>query len=85
MEILASIRKDSEIPVIIISGHGNIDMAVQAIKDGANEFIEKPFTSERLLLSVNRSIELHEIKSENYKLKNKEIFNYKFIWKFFCI
>ncbi len=84
LEILASIRKDSEIPVIIISGHGNIDMAVQAIKDGANEFIEKPFTSERLLLSVNRSIELHEIKSENYKLKNKEIFNYKFIGNSFA-
>ena len=84
LEILAIIRKDSEIPVIIISGHGNIDMAVQAIKDGANEFIEKPFTSERLLLSVNRSIELHEIKSENYKLKNKEIFNYKFIGNSFA-
>ena len=63
IEILKKIREKSSVPIIIISGHGNIDMAVQAIKDGANEFIEKPFTSERLLLSVNRSIELHEIKN----------------------
>ena len=65
--------------MIIISGHGNIDMAVQAIKDGANEFIEKPFTSERLLLSVGRSIELYETKNENNFLKNRDIYNYKFI------
>ena len=57
-EILKKVREKSSIPIIIISGHGNIDMAVQAIKDGANEFIEKPFTSERLLLSVSRSIEI---------------------------
>ena len=56
-------------------------MAVQAIKDGANEFIEKPFTSERLLLSVSRSIELYEIKNENNLLKNNNIYNYKFIGK----
>ncbi len=79
IKILEKVRESSSIPVIIISGHGNIDMAVQAIKDGANEFIEKPFTSERLLLSVGRSIELHETKNENNFLKNKDIYNYKFI------
>ncbi len=77
--VLKKVREKNSVPIIIISGHGNIDMAVQAIKDGANEFIEKPFTSERLLLSVNRSIELHEIKNENNALKNKNIYNYKFI------
>ena len=68
-----------EIPVVIISGHGNIEMAVEAIKEGAHEFIEKPFSSERLILSVFRSIEVAEIKYENQKLKEKTIYDYKFI------
>ncbi len=79
LEILKQIRKDKDIPVIIISGHGNIDMAVSAIKDGANEFIEKPFNTERLLLSVSRSIELYEVKSENRVLKQGSIFDYEII------
>tara|TARA_B100000953_G_scaffold290380_1_gene275489 strand:- start:69 stop:1409 length:1341 start_codon:yes stop_codon:yes gene_type:complete len=80
MQLLNEIKsKHSETPIIIISGHGNIEMAVQAIKDGAHEFIEKPFNSERLLLSVSRSIEMAEIKYENQKLKEKDIYNYKFI------
>ena len=77
--ILKKIRETKSTPVIIISGHGNIEMAVKAIKEGANEFIEKPFTTERLLLSVTRSIEFHEVKSENDRLKQKDIFDYKFI------
>ena len=79
IELLKKIRETSSIPIIIISGHGNIEMAVQAIKEGANEFIEKPFTSERLLLSISRSIELQEIKNENIQLKQKNVFNYEFI------
>ena len=79
LEILKEIRKKESLPIIVISGHGNIEMAVQAIKDGANEFIEKPFTSERLVLSVNRSIEMSIIKNENIKLKTKNIYNYEFI------
>tara|TARA_A100001011_G_C14305169_1_gene842738 strand:+ start:2023 stop:3351 length:1329 start_codon:yes stop_codon:yes gene_type:complete len=79
LEILKQIRKDKDIPVIIISGHGNIEMAVSAIKDGANEFIEKPFNTERLLLSVSRSIELYEVKSENRVLKQGSIFDYEII------
>ena len=79
LEILKQIRKKLTIPIIIISGHGNIEMAVSAIKDGANEFIEKPFNTERLLLSVNRSIELHEVKHENRILKEGSISDYKFI------
>ncbi len=79
LEILKQIRENETVPIIIISGHGNIDMAVSAIKDGANEFIEKPFNTERLLLSVNRSIELHEVKYENRILKEGNIFDYKFI------
>ena len=56
LQLLKKIRTFSLMPIIVISGHGNIDMAVQAIKDGANEFIEKPFTTERLLLSVNNQL-----------------------------
>ena len=79
IELLKKIRESSAVPIIIISGHGNIEMAVQAIKEGANEFIEKPFTSERILLSVSRSIELQEMKIENTRLKQKNVFNYEFI------
>ena len=79
LEILKEIRKNGTVPIIVISGHGNIEMAVSAIKDGANEFIEKPFNTERLLLSVNRSIELQEVKDENRTLKEEGIFQYKFI------
>ncbi len=79
LEILKQIRQNDNVPIIVISGHGNIEMAVSAIKDGANEFIEKPFNTERLLLSVNRSIELHEVKYENRVLKEGNIFDYEFI------
>ena len=79
IELLKLIRKNKDIPIIIISGHGNIDMAVKAMKNGANEFIEKPFTTERLLVSVSRTIELHEIKNENEVLKKQNIFDYSFI------
>ena len=75
IELLSHIKsKNKDIPVIIISGHANIDMAVKAMKNGANEFIEKPFTTERLLVSVSRTIELHEIKNENEVLKKQNIF-----------
>ena len=79
LEILKQIRKNQNVPIIVISGHGNIDMAVSAIKDGANEFIEKPFNTERLLLSVNRSIELHVVKDDNRILREGNTYEYKFI------
>ena len=81
LQILKKIRKEKNVPIIIISGHGNIELAVSAIKDGANEFIEKPFNTERLLLSVQRSIELFEVKHENKLLKQKSIFDYSIIGK----
>jgi two-component system nitrogen regulation response regulator NtrX len=62
-------KKKIKTPVIIISGHGNIDMAVDAIKEGAYEFIEKPFKSERLHLSVSRALEVKLIRDENKELK----------------
>ena len=62
-------KKDLKIPIIIISGHGSIDMAVEAIKEGAYEFVEKPFKSERLILSVSRALEVSLIREENKELK----------------
>jgi len=80
IELLKIIKTShNDLPVVIISGHGNIDMAVDAIKVGAQEFIEKPFSSERLILSVSRSIEIAKIKYENQKFKEKEIYDYSFI------
>ena len=80
IELLKILKKlYYDIPVIIISGHGNIEMAVDAIKEGAQEFIEKPFSSERLILSVSRSLEIAQIKYENQKLKEKDIYDYQFI------
>ena len=62
-------KKKIKTPVIIISGHGNIEMAVDAIKEGAYEFIEKPFKGERLTLSVSRALEVKLIREENKELK----------------
>ena len=70
MKLLKLIKKENaKVPIIIISGHGNIDMAVEAIKEGAYEFVEKPFKSERLILSVSRALEVKLIREENKVLK----------------
>ena len=58
IELLTHIKKkDIDIPVIIISGHANIKMAVDSLKSGAFEFIQKPFDSQRLINFVNRAVE----------------------------
>ena len=72
-------KKDLKIPIIIISGHGSIDMAVEAIKEGAYEFVEKPFKSERLILSVSRALEVNLIREENKELKEISFSKYKLI------
>ena len=70
IKLLKLIKKDEiKTPIIIISGHGNIEMAVEAIKEGAYEFVEKPFKSERLILSVSRALEVQLIREENKILK----------------
>lgn len=61
---------DPLMPVIVISGHGNIETAVAAIRRGAYDFIEKPFKSDRLLHLVERAIESSELKKENAALKS---------------
>src|SRR5438045_2118003 len=57
------------VPVVMISGHGTIETAVEAIKIGAYDFIEKPFKSDRLLLLVARAIEAAQLRRENAELK----------------
>ncbi len=64
-------EKHPEVPVIIISGHGNIETAVAAIKRGAYEYIEKPFKADRLLLVVGRALETFRLKRENEDLKGR--------------
>ena len=53
----------------MISGHGNIETAVQALKFGAHDFIEKPFKTERLLLTVRRALQQRRLSRENAELK----------------
>ncbi len=64
-------KKYPHIPVVMISGHGNIETAVSAIKIGAYDFIEKPFKEDRLLLVLARALENAKLKSENTELKTR--------------
>ncbi|CAH0151636.1 sigma-54 dependent transcriptional regulator [Roseomonas sp. CECT 9278] len=61
--------EEPHVPVIMISGHGTIETAVQAIQQGAYDFIEKPFKSDRLLLLVSRALEAAKLKRENSELR----------------
>ncbi|MCP3729076.1 sigma-54 dependent transcriptional regulator [Sphingomonas sp. MG17] len=70
LELLDEIkRRDASIPVLVISGHGNLDTAVAAIRRGASDFIEKPFEAERLLLLVERATETERLKREVASLR----------------
>src|SRR4051794_19853247 len=70
IEILKVIRRElPALPVIMISGHGNIETAVTAIKFGAYDFIEKPFKADRLLLVIERAIEAARLRRENQELR----------------
>jgi two-component system nitrogen regulation response regulator NtrX len=70
LELLEAIRVEHPaLPVVMISGHGNIETAVTAIKRGAYDFIEKPFKADRLLLVVERAIEAARLRRENEELR----------------
>jgi two-component system, NtrC family, nitrogen regulation response regulator NtrX len=70
LEILRELKRDHpNLPVVMISGHGNIETAVAAIKQGAYDFIEKPFKADRLLLVVERAVEAARLKRENEELR----------------
>ena len=80
LELLSHIKtKDKNIPVIIITGHANVEMAIIALKAGAFEFIEKPFNQERLLNFVNRAVENIDLKNKNKEFENKLFFSYELI------
>jgi two-component system nitrogen regulation response regulator NtrX len=68
--VLEAVKRDHpEVPVVMISGHGTIETAVEAIKIGAYDFIEKPFKADRLLLIVDRAIEAAKLRRENEELR----------------
>ena len=70
IELLAAMRAMvPDLPVIVISGHGNIETAVAAIKRGAQDFIEKPFQADALLLAIRRATELERLRRENDALR----------------
>ncbi|MFN3260093.1 MAG: sigma-54-dependent transcriptional regulator [Pikeienuella sp.] len=70
IEVLKSVKRDNpEVPVVIISGHGNIEIAVAAIKQGAYDFIEKPFNIDQLLVVVHRALEAGRLRRENAALR----------------
>ena len=80
LELMSHIKtKNKNIPVIIITGHANVEMAIRALKNGAFEFIEKPFNQERLLNFVNRAVENIGLKNENKDFENKLFYSYELI------
>lgn len=71
--ILMSVKREyPDIPVVIISGHGNIEIAVEAIKKGAYDFIEKPFNIDQLLVVIGRAMEASRLRRENTRLRKRD-------------
>tara|TARA_B100000767_G_scaffold40066_1_gene33691 strand:+ start:275 stop:1630 length:1356 start_codon:yes stop_codon:yes gene_type:complete len=80
LELLSHIKtKNKNIPVIVITGHANVEMAIKALKSGAFEFIEKPFNQERLLNFVNRAVENINLKNTNREFEEKLFSSYDLI------
>jgi len=74
IDILKSVKRDNpDVPVVIISGHGNIEIAVAAIKQGAYDFIEKPFNIDQLMVVIRRAMETSRLRRENSTLKRGEV------------
>ena len=72
LELLNVIKESHpELPVVIISGHGNIETAVTAIKRGAYDYIEKPFKTDRLILVIMRALEASRLKREVEELRGR--------------
>ncbi len=75
------IKKNKFTPVIMISGHATVQIAVEAIRLGAYEFIEKPFSKEKILNYVNRALESSELKKQNDLIENKLFHSFELIGK----
>jgi len=70
IDILKKVKRDNPaVPIVIISGHGNIEIAVAAIKQGAYDFIEKPFNIDQLMVVIGRALETSHLRRENAQLK----------------
>ena len=86
IDLLTHIKKiDDDVPVIMISGHANVKMAVDSLKLGAFEFMQKPFSSERLLNFINRAVENIELKKEKHVLESKLFQSYDIVGKSLAI
>ncbi len=73
IDILKTVKRDyPDVPVVIISGHGNIEIAVAAIKQGAYDFIEKPFNIDQLMVVIRRGMETSQLRRENQALRKRE-------------
>jgi two-component system nitrogen regulation response regulator NtrX len=73
IDILKTVKRDNpDVPIIIISGHGNIEIAVAAIKQGAYDFIEKPFNIDQLTVVVRRAMETSRLRRENAALRRRD-------------
>ncbi|MFO6463323.1 sigma-54 dependent transcriptional regulator [uncultured Jannaschia sp.] len=73
IDILKSVRRSHpDVPIIIISGHGNIEIAVAAIKQGAYDYIEKPFNIDQLMVVVSRAMEASKLRHENSELRRRD-------------
>ena len=80
IELLNHIKqKNKDIPVIIISGHANIEMAVKSLKSGAFEFIQKPFDKDRLMNFVKRAVENFDLKKQNKELQTKLFHSFELV------
>ena len=74
IDILKTVKRDNpDVPVVIISGHGNIEIAVAAIKQGAYDFIEKPFNIDQLMVVVTRAMETSRLRRENSDLRRRDV------------
>ncbi|MGJ5620838.1 sigma-54-dependent transcriptional regulator [Sulfitobacter sp. MF3-043] len=74
IDILKAVKRDNpDVPVVIISGHGNIEIAVAAIKQGAYDFIEKPFNIDQLLVVIRRAMETSRLRRENQSLRRRDV------------
>ncbi len=73
IDILSHVKRDNPgVPVVIISGHGNIEIAVAAIKQGAFDFIEKPFNIDQLMVVIRRAMEVSRLRRENSALRRQD-------------
>ena len=80
IQLLSHIKsKNTDVPVIMISGHANIEMAVNSLKHGAFEFVEKPFDKTRLLNFISRAVENLSLKTQNKEYENKLFSSYELI------